>query len=897
MFKRSKTVFGILLGMLALLTGIAVPAFGQETITLTIAVREWQQDAYRGDVFDAFEAANPGVEVVVERLQNPFFGNPAFMDAADLEMYYESVEEFVSTADVLAVSADMMGLEATRAGYFLDLSPLVEGDTDLNVDDFFPAVWQGFQWDDGIWGIPISANVQLLVYSPSAFDEAGLAYPDPSWTFEDFALAARSLTVYDDEGNVEIPGYFGFNMAQLIYGWLGGQGFVDDTVFPPQPDLTQPEIARIFSEYVALDLEGVFGGQNPGNVDFNALPMQVSNIYTVESGPPGTDYQATLLPGGYSSMMVDGYAVSSGTLYPELSYELIKYMTTNPAITTAIFGDVPARQSMVGAENPNNENQFFRPELSESSQQLLDEAIANGVSRGQVAFGSYLDYAALQAVRENVDPAVALEDAQARAVERLQLAQAQRENVNITVALPDAAPELAEGEVSIHFYLTAFTSPLPNEDQWEAFIDEFVANDPTVGFVDFETGFSNPQDQVDGVDCYYEPFSSVQFMDVQSPTMLNIDPFISADPNFDEDNFIGDALTQMQNSGQTWGYPVTIQPQVLWYNQNQFEEAGVPVPTDGWTVEQFAEALPLLASTVDDGEPIFAPMNGGDVYLRMLMAAYGVIPYDTRENPPTVNLSDPQMLAGIQQVLDLAREGYIDYTELGNSFGGGGGGGGGFFGMEEQTPLVSEGLNGFSFRVQLRTEGTLPETGEPYPYYLTTYPVGAEYTPVAYRVAGAYISADTQHPEACYRFISQMAQTPGLFPDMPAQQSVIANPDLMTNQGEDLVSVYQSLADLIDQPNALNMLDLGNASIPYPGAFIEQIWINQMFDAYVRDGGDLASTATEVEQNINALRGCFDSMPDMPATGASESDFEEWGRQFEQCVISIDPDMGEFFGF
>ena len=41
---------------------------------------------------------------------------------------------------------------------------------------------------------------------PALFDQAGLTYPDASWTLEDVAHAARTLTQYDSSGAVSIPG-------------------------------------------------------------------------------------------------------------------------------------------------------------------------------------------------------------------------------------------------------------------------------------------------------------------------------------------------------------------------------------------------------------------------------------------------------------------------------------------------------------------------------------------------------------------------------------------------------------------------------------------------------------------------------------------------------------------
>jgi len=885
----TKIVLSAFVLILLSLTGLAFPLLSQDdNIILTVAVREWQADAFRGDAFDEFEAANPGVDVVVETLDNPFFGSAVFTE--DINEYFESLATYAGSADVLPLSTGSIDPVATRAGYFLDLSPLIDGDSSFDTSDFFPAIWNAFQWDRGIWAMPISASVQVLIYDATKFDEAGLAYPDPSWTFDDFANAARALTVYDDEGNVELPGFFGFNISQLMYGFLDGEDFTDDTTFPSQPDFSNPEIERIFTEYIALQEEGVFGGRSSGNVNFDELPMQISGVFQLSNNfGPGQDRDlaGTLLPGGTAILNTEGFGISSGTLYPELSYELLKFMSSDIAIVNNVFGDTPARRSLVGVEQDEEEQRFFRPELSDEAQVLLDEAIANGISRTDTLFGSYAEFVLFVNPDEALDITTALVEAEADAIEDLELAAAQRDSINVTVAVPEPTPVLSEGEVALKFRVSAPISPLPNREQWETLIDEFVAADPSVGHIELITGFGGGPN-AEEVDCYYDAFNSIQFMDLENPQILNLDPFISTDPNFNPDGFVGDVLAQLERDGRTWGYPIAIQPQVLWYHQGFFEDAGLPEPEGTWTVEAFTEALPLLDSVIEADLPVFIP-QGGNSHVLMLIAAFGGLPYDTRTDPPTVNLSDPTTIDAIQQALDLARDGYIEYSEMANF-----GGGGGFFGGGEDTALYNETLNETSFRIRVRSGEFDFGNDEPYPYYLTTFPIGLEYTPISYSVAAAYIDADTLYPEACYNWISTVGQTPGLFSAMPAQRAFLDAPEIAA-QGEDLVAVYQAIDEMISAPNVINIRG-DNGFGGYRGAFVEQFWVNSLFDNYVLEGADLAVEAAQVEADIAVFRECVDGIPEF-TPDMEEAEARELSRTFADCAISIDPATEQFFFF
>src|SRR6185369_7116430 len=95
----------------------------------------------------------------------------------------------------------------------------------------------------------------------------------------------------------------------------------------------------------------------------------------------------------------------------------------------------------------------------------------------------------------------------------------------------------------------------------------------------------------------------------------------------------------------------------------------VPEPQNGWTVDEFSDALQRLK--LDPSYPApFLPNQGGGTHLLILMAAYGGLPLDYRTDPVTANFTDPTNVDAIRQVLDLAKNGYIKYEKLG-SFGGG----------------------------------------------------------------------------------------------------------------------------------------------------------------------------------------------------------------------------------
>ncbi len=307
--NRNRIPFLLLSAVFLLLSvGVYVPTLSAQEggIVLTIPI----PDIYRGiiseDIFDAFEAAHPGVTVspVYISFESTYPG----ASLADLDAYLEGIQAYVSRADVLLVTSSNLSVEATRAGYFLNLAPLTAVDPDLNIADFIPAAWQSFQWDGGVWALPISVDVTLLIYNPGAFDEAGIAYPDPNWTIDDLANAVRTLAQRDAEGNVTIPGLTLMGGYPVLFRSLLGHGFYDATVMPELPSLADPALETIINTWVELEQEGVVGFYD----DYTAVPLRVMDSFGLMDllQSDQQESRGALLPGGTAGLTVAGFAVS-----------------------------------------------------------------------------------------------------------------------------------------------------------------------------------------------------------------------------------------------------------------------------------------------------------------------------------------------------------------------------------------------------------------------------------------------------------------------------------------------------------------------------------------------------------------------------------------------------------
>ncbi|MEO8608514.1 MAG: extracellular solute-binding protein [Chloroflexota bacterium] len=877
---RSRNISIVAILAFILFAGALSPITGQNETIITIATPGWMGDAFRDDLFTDFVAQHPGVKVVVVPVGNDaFYGSAAYQ----VDDHLDGAQKYASFGDVVYTSSYNLSVESTRAGYFLDLAPLINSDPNFNVDDFFPNIWKSFQWDGGIWGIPVSASVQLLIYDKKAFDAAGLAYPNEKWTFGDLANAARALTTHDDKGDVDIPGFQGYSAGLFYYG-LTGHNFYDATVIPSPPKFDNPDLPAFYEAWSVLQKELTA----KGNFDYNSVPMTLNSPYQLTNPNPDDKHEwaASLLPGGVAGLDVQGFAVSAGTLNPELAYALANYVSTNPKVITRFFGNTPARKSLVGVKV--DDDQFFTSPVPADVQIIIDQAVEKAVPPSELRYADYIDVAMNASGDDQAaqtDTQALLQQAQANAMKALDTATARRSTSTVYVSTPVPTPSFGADQVVLNFGLNAYSSDIPNRDQWDQLVKDFLVENPAIGNVDIKTQFFQQSD-MDKIDCYYQPYNMVADMKLED--YLNLDPFMDADPNFDRADFIGKVLDQVQRDNHTWAYPIIVQPSVMWYNTDLFTKAGVPSPEQGWSVNDFRDALQSLRGVMDDAkDPVFAPESFGNTYLLMLIAAYGGIPYDYRTNPPTMNFTDPATVDAIRQVLDLAKDGYIGYQKLAgnNSYFGGG-----------DAPIIDDTLSTSSWRLQNRTSNA-DTAGPSDPHHLTNFPRGDHILPVAYGVGAAYIQNHAQNPEACYNWIVKIASRPDLLAGMPVRMSQLNDPTITASQGDDVTALYQGFAKTFQDPNAVAFPGQFGGSGGF-NSYVEPVWLNKAFDNYVLEDGNLESDLAEAQTMAMAYRDCASVIPDPdPDQLTTPEESMAYYRQYTDCAIKIDPSMKDTFSF
>lgn len=247
------------------------------------------------------------------------------------------------------------------------------------------------------------------------------------------------------------------------------------------------------------------------------------------------------------------------------------------------------------------------------------------------------------------------------------------------------------------------------------------------------------------------------------------------------DDFYSGPLEQFRWQGNLWGLPDTAAPDIVFYNKEMFDAAGLPYPTDDWTYDDMRRAaiqLTLDAQGRNPSDLSFDPetieqwgWNGGwsHFWQRHLVQAFGG-ELCANEDCTLMTFTSPETIAAAEWWASLVNQ---DNAALYDPYGG------------SQTgvpgdPFISGkaamGYNGFFAVGQLNDAGSFD--------YDIVQPLigtdGERHTPLS--TNGYVISAQTEHPEEAWALVQALLE-PDLLAEtwgqpghsVPAQRSAAAS--------------------------------------------------------------------------------------------------------------------------
>jgi multiple sugar transport system substrate-binding protein len=124
----------------------------------------------------------------------------------------------------------------------------------------------------------------------------------------------------------------------------------------------------------------------------------------------------------------------------------------------------------------------------------------------------------------------------------------------------------------------------------------------------------------------------------------NLDPFIAA-AGYDLEDYWPGLLESAKFEGSVYGFPRDIEVNVIYYNKDMFDAAGVAYPSDDWTWDDFLAAAEALTQKDANGmTTVYALAAEGGKWGKWVNQNGGAI-LDDYVNPSKCMLTDPASVA------------------------------------------------------------------------------------------------------------------------------------------------------------------------------------------------------------------------------------------------------------
>jgi multiple sugar transport system permease protein len=315
-------------------------------------------------VLKDFESRNPGIKVKLENY-------------ADYGRYHEKmlVTYAANTAPDVAMM-DMGHFQAlAKRKALLPLNPFFEATPGFDIKEFYKPIVDAHSLNGECYVLPRDiAPMGLVYYNKRMFRDAGIPYPDGSWTWDfkerpelrekDFLWVMHQLTKPGKDGKPSqygfISGWPGLTVDSFMYSY--GLKPVNDFQHPTKILMDSPEMQKIYDFYIDLAIKKKW---IPSNTEVSSVlqstttqlflqkkvAMYQNGIWEVPNirkmMKPGdkeffewdialypacardiTGKERRAFPTGGS-----GYSIFSSTRYPEASWKLVNFMSGPVAMT------------------------------------------------------------------------------------------------------------------------------------------------------------------------------------------------------------------------------------------------------------------------------------------------------------------------------------------------------------------------------------------------------------------------------------------------------------------------------------------------------------------------------------------------------------------------------------
>jgi multiple sugar transport system substrate-binding protein len=332
-------------------SGGAAPAAEAGPTTITWAL--WgspEEVATHQKVADAFMQEHP--EIQVEIMGEPW------------NDYFTKMQTLWASGDSSQIP-DVLFLWPTPRyaadGVLEPLTSYIEA-SGYDLSDYWPALLESASYNGEVYGFPRDIGLEVLYYNKDIFDEAGVEYPDDTWTWDDLLAAAEKLTVVDASGQVTRYALGMEGGKYLLWVNQNNGSILDDMRNPSRCTLDQPEAMagiKFFADmmnnnYAMRSANLNQAGGDAAVFSSGQVAMIIQNASRVTAfNAAGLNYDVAVVPipeGGQRSASAGGAAwvMSSGSDNKEAAWTFLSWLQSTDGgqrLYTASGEIFPALQS------------------------------------------------------------------------------------------------------------------------------------------------------------------------------------------------------------------------------------------------------------------------------------------------------------------------------------------------------------------------------------------------------------------------------------------------------------------------------------------------------------------------------------------------------------------------
>ena len=818
----------------------------QQKVTITFAATTGAVSQYE-KLITTFESQHPDIRVELLAMDG------------ELPDY----ERLTSQADTLVLGS---AVSAENSHLFLDLTPLMPNE-DFSPDDFWPNSLQGCQSGDKQAGLPVSLNPSLVFYNKNIFDQKNVAYPQPSWEWDEFKNTVQLLS--DTSGTEPVYGFVdnsaGFILRPETHALLG-------------TNKTPAEVGATLDWYLELARSGEIAipGVNIEEktndlVRGNQAAMWVGTLSGFSYDLQGLDFEVGFVPFPTSSrsefgsnpVSVSCAMVSAGTGYLEASWTWLNFLSHN---SVGISSGFPANLAAI-EDSPEWVSQT--PERQ--------TAIRGALQGGWYGWVKYDFTPIAQAFQKSIQSGQRLADLLPTNLSLLALERdiPEVEHTPQAVMAPEPTPlpktEKAENALSAVY----FADPgLHDNRNVLALAEEFNLTNPeyyieivTERGMDFVNINSNEYD-IKNYDCFLAPAATVSYhleeINQEGSFLQNIyslDPFLDLDENSVLSDLDPDLVTLLQVDGSLYGIPQTINPLFVYYNANLLQELRLEPPNLDWTVEDFW-ALTQQASLKKEGVYGYVPYRDWPNYF------FSDASYMKMENQTVkADYENPQLVDLLNQLLPLVKDKTLFLYDAGGTRSAMGN-----YMLRDELIRFEYGLLwldgiGMSSTPPARDRNDF-EIG------IAVYPAKQVVDPSD--ISAFFISRHTENPQVCWEWFKFLSQQPNNgFKGIPLKPSILGSENWAASVGEGRATVYRA---------TLSKLQFSSEVSFFPHMPFSQWWTDAIV-AILQDGQDMSAVLKETQYKAQATLDCMQS-----AGYSAVLPYEETYEAAIACAHEVDPD-------